>query len=277
MRDQIKWFAATMALFALVVASGEAGAHSRKKGIGLPFGKYPHFSAKVIRKLHVSWFYTWGDKIPSTAPAKLPFVPMIWGYYPKSLPAAIKMLTAYRRAGTVDAMLGFNEPDGRHQSNIPVARALKAWPLLESVGLPLGSPACAHPGGKWMREFMHGVRRHHYRVNFICIHWYGSPNPRAFLHMLAVMYHRYHRPLWITEFAIGDWGIKKNPHHLNKYSPAMVAGFMRAVLPVLNRLPYVKRYAWFPAPRSLTWPTGTSALYHKDGRLTKLGRIYAAD
>ncbi|PIG98398.1 hypothetical protein CS542_06290 [Pedobacter sp. IW39] len=53
-------------------------------------------------------------------------------------------------------MLGFNEPDLGDQSNMSVQDALAAWPKLESIGLPLGSPATAKPGNGcmtfWIRQ-----------------------------------------------------------------------------------------------------------------------------
>jgi hypothetical protein len=264
------------ALCIATMAGGSANAHSPKKGIGMVFRHHSARQMKIMKKLHVHWVYTWGDRPPRHLPSSVQYVPMIWGCYPKSLPANIKMLVRYRMAGKVAQLLGFNEPDGKHQSKVPVARALKYWPQLEATGLPLGSPACANPEGTWMQAFMKGAKQRHYRVNFICIHSYGGPNPKAFLHMLKHMHQLYHRPLWITEFAVSDWQLLKT-HGVNKYSPRVIARFMRTVLPVLNHLSYVKRYAWFPANRSDRTPTGNSALYHKDGRLTLLGRIYAAD
>ena len=230
---------------------------------------------KHLKELHVHWFYTWGSGRPTATPKTVTFVPMIWGYYPHSLPAAMKQIIRYHQSGLVQAMLGFNEPDGKTQSNIKVNVALKAWPQLEAAGIPLGSPACVHPDSKWMKAFMRGVQQHQYRVNFICIHWYGGPNPNGFIGMLRNIHHLYHRPLWITEFAVGDWHANKT--HPNKYTPQVIARFMRAVLPAMNRLPYVQRYAWFPAGQSKFTPLGTSALLKKNGKLTKLGRIYAAD
>ena len=238
-------------------------------------GKHPVLWAQRLTELHVHWFYTWGSQRPALTPAPVPFVPMIWGYYPKSLPGALRQIRGYNTNGQVHALLGFNEPDNKTQSHISVRRALKAWPQLESAGLPLGSPACVHPDSPWMKAFMRGVQQHQYRVNFICIHWYGGPSPQGFLGMLRTIHHLYHRPLWITEFAIGDWHANKK--HPNKYSPQVIARFMKAVLPAMNRLPYVQRYAWFPATQSKFTALGTSALFNKNGKLTTLGHIYASD
>ncbi len=276
MRRQRLALKAVITVAALALTSPVAGAHSPKKGIGILFRPDPSLTVAILKKLNVHWFYTWGNLRPVAAPAKLPFVPMIWGCYPKQLPSAIQGLVKYRRTGIASAMLGFNEPDNHRQSNVPVTKALNAWPQLEAAGLPLGSPACVNDLDKWMRTFMRVADHRHYRVNFVCVHWYGAPNPKGFLKMLARVHHLYHRPIWVTEFAVSDWSIKKN-HGINKYSPHMIARFMRVVLPALNHLSYVQRYAWFPAPLSDKTPTGNSALYHKNGKLTLLGRIYSAD
>ena len=260
---------------AIMVSQGDTSAHSIKKGVGMGSGHNTKLWKQRLQALHVHWFYTWGSQRPAATPANIQFVPMIWGYYQKSLPAAMKEIIRYHQSGLIQAMLGFNEPDGKTQSNIKVDVALKAWPQLESAGIPLGSPACVHPDDKWMRAFMRGVRQHQYRVNFICIHWYGGPNPRGFLAMLHHIHDLYHRPLWITEFAVGDW--HANKAHPNIFSPQVIARFMRAVLPAMNRLPYVQRYAWFPANKSKFTALGTSDLFRKNGTLTRLGRIYAAD
>jgi hypothetical protein len=48
---------------------------------------------------------------------------------------------------------------------------------------------------------------------------------------------------------------------------------MKNVLPKLDQLQYVERYAWFPAKTS-NERNGISALWDENGRLTDLGGIY---
>lgn len=50
--------------------------------------------------------------------------------------------------------------------------------------------------------------------------------------------------------------------------------FMKEILPALDRLEFVERYAWFPADETSA-PLSPSALFHEDGSLTTLGRYYA--
>ncbi|HEX3854768.1 MAG TPA: glycosyl hydrolase [Polyangiaceae bacterium] len=68
-------------------------------------------------------------------------------------------------------LLGFNEPDGSDQSNIPVDEALRLWPDMQQPGVLLGSPATAAEG--WEEDFMAAVAAQHLRVDFIAMHWYG--------------------------------------------------------------------------------------------------------
>ena len=49
------------------------------------------------------------------------------------------------KSGTTKRVLGFNEPDKKEQANMPYKEALKYWPVLEKLNIPLCSPACANP------------------------------------------------------------------------------------------------------------------------------------
>lgn len=249
--------------------------HSPKKGIGM--GNKSQKSAawaKQIESLHVNWLYDWGSKPPAALPAGIKFVPMVWGYYGKSTDAIFPVLTKEYQEGKILYLLGYNEPDHKDQSNMSVETALKTWHLFEQTGIPLGAPAAANPMGPWEKPFMKALDKRHGRADFMCVHSYGGNNPKAFLVMLGNVHKFYHRPIWITEFAVGDWHAKKNGH--NKYSSAQVQAFMKVVLPALDKLPWVQRYAWFPANQS-SMALGTSALFKPNGSLTELGKIYAAN
>lgn len=59
----------------------------------------------------------------------------------------------------------------------------------------------------------------------------------------------------------------------NRYKPDAVLKFMEDILPRLERLDFVERYAWFPAKQENP-ALGTSALFDESGKLTKLGECY---
>jgi hypothetical protein len=225
-----------------------------------------------IEALNARWFYSWGLKKPAQMPANVDFTPMVWGRPGKNAPQKLELLKAAGERGDIHHLLGFNEPDQSSQSNISVDEALEIWPELMETNLPLGSPGCVHPDRQWMKDFMSGVKARDLRVDFVCVHSYGPPDANGLVNRLRRVHEMFGRPIWITEFAVGDWQAKDVTE--NKHSPEKIAKFMRVLLPKLEELDFVHRYAWFSAgPKSKA--LGTSALFNEDGSLTELGRIYS--
>jgi hypothetical protein len=139
------------------------------------------------------------------------------------------------------------------------------------TGLRLGSPACVHPDREWMKAFMKGVEERHLRVDFVAVHSYGGLNVGGLMNQLAAVHKLFNRPLWVTEFAVGDWKAKTRTE--NKYQSEQIVKFMEQLLPRLDRCEFVERYAWFPAKpddRAL----GPCALFNEDGSLTPVGQAY---
>ncbi|SEB05815.1 glycosyl hydrolase [Pedobacter hartonius] len=255
----------------VVTATGQTT--TGKKGVCFNTGnKNGTWYGNVIN-LKSHWFYTWGPDIPfDLAPRNCEFVPMFWGKGTVSSAnvAYVKQLKALGRAKFV---LGFNEPDLADQSNMSVADALASWPKLESVGLPLGSPATAWPTRKWMYDFMDQAIAQKKRVDFICVHMYVGTDDAAFVQVLKDLHDKYHKPIWITEFATAANDAATMAQ--NPYTPGMVLKFMQRLLPKLEALDYVQRYSWFSGdPKSARlW---SSALVDASGNLTALGKWYAA-
>ena len=54
------------------------------------------------------------------------------------------------------------------------------------------------------------------------------------------MYARYHKPIWLTEFALANFGGSPQTP-----SRKQQAAFLTAATAMLQRLSYVQRYAWF--------------------------------
>ena len=181
---------------------------------------------KVIG-LKPAWNYTWAAQTPrELQPSHIDFLPMIWGYY--GIDGLNKSLESIKDQNPT-LLLGFNEPDHTDQSNLPVDKVVKVWPRLESTGIPLVSPSCANPLGPWMEEFMKEVAEKNLRVDVIGVHDYGGGNPEQFKKMLQTVHHKYKRPILITEFAVADWKAKQVED--NRFKPAHVLAFMKAVLP----------------------------------------------
>jgi hypothetical protein len=218
------------------------------------------------------WYYTWGTTIPlELAPQNAEFVPMFWG--PSNVTDAnIAYVQQLHAQGRANYVLGFNEPDLADQANMSVSAALALWPKLESIGLPLGSPAASWPTRQWIYDFMDSCKLQKKRVDFICVHMYVGTDDNAFVQTLQDLYNKYKLPIWITEFAT----VANNATVMsdNPYTPAMVLAFMQRLLPKLEALPFVERYSWFSgSPTSARlWP---SALIDNFGNLTELGQWYS--
>jgi hypothetical protein len=270
------FLAASSALLATSVASRAFASSTRplnpKKGIG---GAAPLASGLVT-----TWYYDWGIRpakrgIPAANPS-MRFFPMIWGWNPNRTPAVLNML----RAEHPSILLGFNEPDHKDQSNIPVKVALDAWPQFEGIATELVSPAAANAHGPWMQEFMNGVHKRKLRVDSIAYHSYPGPNPEAFLHGLYTLYQMYNLPIWVTEFAVADWQAKHGA--ANRFTVRETAKFMKLVCTEMDKLPWIKGYAWFPAAGDQkaiaegSRALATSVLFDASGNLTPLGKVYAS-
>lgn len=217
------------------------------------------------------WYYTWGNKLTDGTLQNCEFVPMFWGQADVNANniAAIKTL---KDQGKVKYVLGFNEPNRGDQSNMTVSQALKLWPQLESIGLPLGSPAADWPTRQWIYDFLDSCKLQNKRVDFICVHMYANTDENVYLNTLQDLYNKYKLPIWITEFAPADWNAQKPAD--NAYTAEQVLAFMQRILPKLEQLDYVKRYSWFSGdPNSAQmW---SSALIDANGNLTELGKWYA--
>jgi hypothetical protein len=196
---------------------------------------------------------------------------MFWG--PSNVTDAnIAYVQQLHAQGRANYVLGFNEPDLADQANMSVSAALALWPKLESIGLPLGSPAASWPTRQWIYDFMDSCKLQKKRVDFICVHMYVGTDDNAFVQTLQDLYNKYKLPIWITEFAT----VANNATVMsdNPYTPAMVLAFMQRLLPKLEALPFVERYSWFSgSPTSARlWP---SALIDNFGNLTELGQWYS--
>jgi len=248
---------------------------SEKKGACLADLK----SADRINALNVSWYYTWKPYPIKGTSAN--FVPMLWGGKQKRLKKELKVL---RSMGKVPVLLVFNEPDKKDQANMTVEQVVKLWPEIKQLADKISSPAVAGGTNQWFKKFYNIAKKKHLKFDFIAVHLYTSPNPKKFLKKIDYIYKKYHLPIWITEFAVADWKsskrnckLKKKYKCKNKYSEKEVLEFMKAVLPELEKRPYVEKYAWFGAGHDCykREQVRTSCLFDKYGKLTSVGCFYA--
>jgi hypothetical protein len=163
------------------------------------------------------------------------------------------------------------------QADMTVDQALALWPRLMAAGKVLGSPAVAYGGdtpGGWLDRFMTGARQKGYRVDFIALHWYGgdftTPDAVAQLRSyLQAVYDRYHKPVWLTEFALTDFS-----HGTRLPTDAQQAAFVTAAAKMLDGLPWLQRYAWFALPAKDDGPS--TGLFRSGPVETAAGRAFEA-
>ena len=232
-----------------------------------------------VAKLKPYWNYSWGSTLVPAQKrfTRSEFVPMTWGGgSPDRLDQRLRkdVIPEIKRR-RVKRLLAFNEPDGKDQANMSVELALRLWPQLEKLGIPLCSPSAVHPDRDWMKQFMEGVKKNDYRVDYIGVHSYGGTSAPAFKKKLQRTYEMYDkRPLLITEFACADWDTGGD-HKKNRHKPEKVLAFMKDVLPWMEKQDWILGYTWFPF--GMSSPQGyTSALFDSDGNLTALGKYYVS-
>ena len=261
-----------------------------KKGICLTMRKAEESGSAErnlprLKKVNPYWSYSWGWEQVPNQPSNVEFVPMAWGAWSvdglrKGLQ---KSVVPHIKSGKVKRFFGFNEPDKREQANMSYQNALKYWPQLESLNVPLCSPACANPEGindnsvqgvrgTWMKDFMKEADRRGYRVDYTGVHWYGGTHVHHFKDKMKRIYEKYgRRPLLVTEFSPADWEARKLSQ--NRHKTEYVLAFMKEVLPWLERQDWIAGYAWFSFEHNQA-VGHTSSLYDKNGKLTACGRYY---
>ena len=272
-RDFIAISSASLLLGRSVWSDGQAdiknpASHiTPKKGLA---GAAPEASG-----LRTSWYYDWGVD-PSTKgvplhDASIRFVPMCWGWNPRS-PSSIAKL----RSQKPSLLFGFNEPDHIDQSNLTVEAALEAWPNLQGIATELVSPSCAQPQSEWMQTFMATAEKSKLQVDSIGFHHYGSPEPEDFIGLLDKVHDMYGRPIWVTEFAAADWQAKEGGPN-NRYTEQQMIDFMQAVCKFMEATSWGRGYAWYPWGKpGAGGPLSVSSFFDVDGQLTTVGQAYAA-
>jgi hypothetical protein len=103
------------------------------------------------------------------------------------------------------------------------------------------------------------------------MHSYGGPGVDSLLKKIRKVHDMFKRPIWITEFAVADWEAKTAAE--NRHKPEKIAGFVSELLPRLEAMDIVERYAWFHGGVS-GGPLATSKLFNADGSLTVVGKAY---
>jgi Glycosyl hydrolase catalytic core len=252
-----------------LIAAGCGVSASPKKGVGTWY--FPGVN-RAVADVKVSWYYTWQPHtMQIQRPHGVEFVPMIWSEtFVKS-----RELELAKESGSV--LLGFNEPDRADQANMTVEEALSLWPQLMATGLRLGSPAPADNPSlpeSWLERFINGARERDYRVDFLAVHWYGDnfaveEAVNTLNDFLEAVHHKFKLPIWLTEYSLIRWS---DPPGYPSWEEQ--AEFAAKSVEMLERLPFVERYAWYSLPPWTNDSSETTALYYQNGEPTPVGIAY---
>ena len=244
-----------------------------KKGVAFGVSSIDSWEYRLTT-LNAKWHYSWNWELQDNYPDDVEFVPMIWGVNSTST-SILSNIASLVDNGDVTHLLGFNEPDLVSQANMTVDQAVESWERIEDTGATLGSPVTAAPLNSWMIDFKTRAMDENLQVDFVAVHWYGPPNAANFINKINEVFDQYQKPIWISEFAVRDPGATTIEN--NQYSPEQVLEFMEAVLPELEEMEFVHRYAWFSTSTSNQnyAKTATSVLIDDDNQITPLGEFYA--
>lgn len=247
-----------------------------KKGVASI--KYLSTAPAKLSDVGAGWTYNWSVGYTGSL-TNMNYVPMVWG------PGAatddtIAKLKEGKTSGRFDSLLGYNEPELAEQSNTSVADAIKLWPRLMDTGLRLGSPAVAYTyddayaaGKSWLDDFMTQTAAKGYPVDFIALHFYPDfTDPEAVAKLkntLTTLHDKYGKPIWITEIGAIPFGTTyRTP------TQALASSFVAQLLPMLESLLFVERYAWFGDNCAHDQGCAYTSLYDLSDRLTATGAAF---
>lgn len=219
----------------------------------------------------VSWYYNWSiTKHNFTSFRDLQFVPMMW----TTAPTDKQEISVLPKLG-YKYVLAFNEPDLEEQSNISVEDAVEGMKAFMNQDIYVGSPAtalCPPWSDDWFVPFMKQMKKEKMDVDFIPIHhywnWWNEEGVLAFLDLVDKTWEMYHKPIWITEFAIS--GVP----YRTKQMRQSVIDYMKGVIPELDKRDYVERYSWFSFNPTDYRNGGSALLDITTGEITDLGKLY---
>ena len=220
---------------------------------------------------NVSWYYNWTlTKHNYTSFQKLQFVPMFWTSAPTDAEEVkVLPLRGYKY------VLPYNEPDRPDQSDMSVDDAIEGMKSLLNKGLYVGTPATSvwpSASEEWFKPFMKKMKENKMDTDFIVFHhywnWHTKEGAQAFLDIVDEAWKMYHKPIWITEFALSGvpaW---------TKQTRQSAIDYMNIVVPELDKRDYVERYAWFSFEPENYQNGGSSLLDSYTGKITDLGYTY---
>lgn len=187
-----------------------------------------------------SWAYNWNSTDNGLLRNSLNFVPMLWSTAKEHTDRWPQNADAMIQSGSTH-ILSFNECDRPDQCDLDAASAAAAH--VEFVNgyagrVRIGSPAISNSaangqGLSWLELWVWTCDDLRCEYDFCVTHWYGNSVENLLKHIASVHEICRGKPVWLTEFAI-DGG-----------SDEQHASFITAVIPQLDAIDYLERYAYF--------------------------------
>ncbi len=97
---------------------------------------------------------------------------------------------------------------------------------------------------------------------------------------LQAYYNTYRRNVWLTEWALADFGDDSNGYAWTYASYPQQVAFMQQAIPMLDRLSFVERYAWYMLAPDQVYDGSkgqqldTASLVYLNGSATATGVAY---
>jgi hypothetical protein len=268
-----------------------------KKGMGI-------WQSEVskISELNLSWYYTWGTEPLNDAPESVEFIPMLWGNFDTNS-KEMKWIND-KEYENYNYVLTFNEPDVSDQANMSPERVVELWQQVKKIqaaGVKVSSPSTSVPTtlypdtqndyetvGGWYGKYDQLMVQAEEHDDFTAVHFYFDYPGEFILDILREVHERTGKPIWITEWGVGQWTQAQpfdwtgGPDEGN-WQRTEIVNFVNNILPRLDKIDYIERYAWFPFDGSNTekYGNGASGLFFcgendpQKGQLTSLGKAYS--
>ncbi|MEN8772372.1 MAG: glycosyl hydrolase [Akkermansiaceae bacterium] len=208
------------------------------------------------------WNYEWEPT--GSSGTNREFVPMIKG---RGQNKEFRWREVRARGGQTH-FLGFNEPESSGQGDLTVDEAIALWPKAQQLGLRLGSPARTdgNNGDNWLSSFMSKAEARGYRVDYVCVHNYNKKNASSLKSWLDAEYAKYNKPIWLSEFQRENNDDPSSADH---------EAYLAEVIPMLEELEYLERYAYFDFNTGAA-TSATASLFDNGPVLNAKGQIYRA-
>lgn len=177
-----------------------------------------------------TWYYNY-NSTPSESytSSSMTFVPMLWGASASDTgtPFLDSVKAQLASGANITHVLGFNEPDGPHDtggSNLAPSLAASRWKAeiepLKDLGIQLGAPGVtgAASGWEWLDAWFAACDGG-CTPDFIPVHWYGNFEGMM-SHVGRVTAKWPNMTVWVTEFGFPDEDLEVSKEFWNMSASA---------------------------------------------------------